>query len=1056
MLHAPHEFSAQGYSLENQAAALESDLLSRTDVEVSSAKEKIPARDGLQNASSQNDEDASTHSINYPNLFDGVHATKESANLTHFPWDSMLDEIYPNRLLIGWQCTNDDILNGYNEQQRRQLKNYHENTTSNHFSETGTGSSSKHTETQRELQFPQSVAPFTIPSPILPRPSIFNCPQLNDPNCSIVMNATSCDEYTALRPEVTTKLYPTLDASSTTFVVFERLRQLFIEKQKMHSNIEWNTAPTKERIDSSATENLLAKNTRAKLRETIKNWFDKDTVKYVRRLYKRKQSHIPFKIEKTHNEQEKKIDKSRKNETKGVSPMDYESSRNELLEKISNTSMPFFQTSEQGITICEIDLIHLKLQNESKKFGNGFCSNICECQQKKRNAALSMEFTSSDVMEEIQKLDEEKKVYLRVLKSFVAEFSQAHYSDNIAFIIPDAPICLSAFRNGPSGNLSHNRGIKNSQPQSSTPNFNDLPHVGEKALPIIQAPDSDKLEKKEIPLPENERLSRNSEKENVASDGNITSEYQNSSDPLSPRNTKGNSNKIMAEQHSFRTETTQAAESNSKTRPTFLGSISFTPDTITSPPNDPLFNLQWALRPFSSSIEAQSSQSCIQTAKLETNALSLSNSKVKDFCEGITGQSASKQRKDAAIGIDALSAWEIERRLLLKGSTHKARNIVPVAIIDTGVNYFHQDIQGSMWINEAELFGKPNVDDDNNGYIDDVYGWNFFHENNNPMDDNGHGTHISGIVAARRDNGEGISGICSSSRIMSLKILDRKGEGDISKAIPAIQYALDNGARIITNSWGGIPGSNSRLLGTFLQQIIDVSNPSIFVVAAGNDGLDITNEPYYPASLLRDWTLTVGAYAMDGSIPAWSNYGSANVHFTAPGENITSLWLNQHYRLSSGTSMAAPMASGVACLILARKPLLRPQQVVDALLETITPVPTHVGLSISSGRLNAYQALRFSDFHFFSLSDEAFAIKKSKMYRIEPTNPNLPNTFDNNLQDFSVQSIVVDIQTDDLPIGKYYGYIELSYLKAAESSANIERIRVVVQIRIPVSLSIIA
>ncbi|KAF8822464.1 subtilisin SUB8 [Cardiosporidium cionae] len=1039
--------------MKSKVTANKDDFISKSNVAAAKEREKLTGKDGMRNSSLQSEEKASPYSRASPKPFDTVNTTSGSVNLTDIPWDNILDEIYPNRLLIGWQCNNDDILNENNTQQRRKVKHSYGNTASNNFFKTGAGEPTEPMDSQRRLQSIQSVAPSTESSSNLSSSHILNCSQLNDPNRSIVMNFTSCDMYSTPHAVATSELHGiTLYDSTATFVVFDRLRQL-LDKQQMFT--QSNTLRNDTSIDSFGTEISSAATTREKLRQTILNWFDEDAIESIRLLYKRKRSHIPFKREKAGQEQLKKQELSKKTGKGGASQLNHASLYSKLPKLNSNLSLPYFETSGQGKTICEIDLIQLKSHNEIKEIRGKFCSNFCDCQKKKKEAALSTKLLSPDILKEMQKLDEEKRGFLQILKSFVAKFSQPHYSENIAFIIPDAPVCLNALRNGSSKHLTNDTDIENSQSQLSKSNFTDLSPAKENALPISQEQISETFEKQYVPSFTNNDFPRYPGEKTAAIAGSTTNERENTLIFSSSRDTKSYSNETMATQQTFLIETTQATESNSKIKPTFSTDSLRISDAMSSP-NDPLFNLQWSLRPISSYIESKSSKNCIQTASSETNALSISSSKVEDFCAGITGQSASEYGKNAApIGIDAVAAWEVERLLSLKEHTRSKQNIVPVAIIDTGVNYFHQDLQESMWINEAELFGEANVDDDDNGYIDDVYGWNFFHGNNNPMDDNGHGTHISGIVAARRDNREGISGLCSSSRIMALKILNHNGEGDISKAIPAIQYALDNGARIITNSWGGIPGSNSRLLGTLLQQIIDVSSPSVFVVAAGNDGLDITSKPYYPASLLRDWTVTVGAYAMNGSIPVWSNYGNDNVHFTAPGENITSLWLNQHYRLSSGTSMAAPMASGVACLILSRKPTLHSQQVVDALLETVTPVPAHKGSSISSGRLNAYQALRFSDFHFFSLSNDAFSLKKPVMDPIESALPNLPTSFNNNEQDFNMQSIVVDVQADDLLVGWYYGYVELSYVKAAESYANVEHVTVV-QIRIPINLSITA
>eukprot|EP00920_Eleutheroschizon_duboscqi_P039679 GHVT01095302.1.p1 GENE.GHVT01095302.1~~GHVT01095302.1.p1 ORF type:complete len:418 (-),score=85.51 GHVT01095302.1:811-2064(-) len=283
-----------------------------------------------------------------------------------------------------------------------------------------------------------------------------------------------------------------------------------------------------------------------------------------------------------------------------------------------------------------------------------------------------------------------------------------------------------------------------------------------------------------------------------------------------------------------------------------------------------------------------------------------------------------------------------------------------------------------MWVNLAEAYGEKGVDDDGNGFVDDLYGWNFLHDTNNPYDDNGHGSHVAGIIAAQRGNGVGVAGISDGARVMALKILDERGEGDVSQAIPAIRYANANGARVITNSWGGIPGAGGLILGLLLEEALSETADTLFVVASGNDGVDISASPYYPASFLRDWTLTVAAYDRNGLVPSWSNFGKDNVHLTAPGENITSTWTDNQFRLSSGTSMAAPMAVGTAALLLSDMPRLKPQQVLDILLASAVDDPGHQGKSITRGRLNAHVAKLIAPLYFFSPSKTKLTLAPTK------------------------------------------------------------------------------
>ena len=187
--------------------------------------------------------------------------------------------------------------------------------------------------------------------------------------------------------------------------------------------------------------------------------------------------------------------------------------------------------------------------------------------------------------------------------------------------------------------------------------------------------------------------------------------------------------------------------------------------------------------------------------------------------------------------IDALEAWDIQT-----GSSD-----IVVAVIDTGVDYNHVDLAANMWVNEAELNGVNNFDDDNNGYVDDIRGWDFCTygqlRDSDPMDDYGHGTHCSGTIAAVGNNSIGITGVSWNAKIMPLRFLGSSGSGYTSDAIPAIQYAIDNGAHIMSNSWGG--GSSLAL-----KDAISAADSAgiLFIAAAGNDGQNNDQYPHYPSS----------------------------------------------------------------------------------------------------------------------------------------------------------------------------------------------------------------
>ncbi|MEN6427016.1 MAG: S8 family peptidase [Phycisphaerales bacterium] len=294
--------------------------------------------------------------------------------------------------------------------------------------------------------------------------------------------------------------------------------------------------------------------------------------------------------------------------------------------------------------------------------------------------------------------------------------------------------------------------------------------------------------------------------------------------------------------------------------------------------------------------------------------------------------------------IQASEAWD----------TCRGGSDVVVAIIDTGVDYDHRDLQGNLWVNEAELNGEADVDDDGNGYVDDIHGYNFADDTSDPMDDHGHGTHCAGIVAAVGNNGLDIAGVCWSARIMAIKILDAGGEGDAADAVPAIYYAVANGADIISGSWGG-EGSSDALK----EAIVYAHRRGVLVVtAAGNLNSDAA---YYPAA----YPEVLSVAATDSSDHRWylSNYGSW-VDLAAPGYNIASLRRGVPQSTStrslttrmSGTSMAAPHVSGACALLLSANPLLTCDELHDIVMATgdaITP-----GIAGSDRRLNVYAALQ--------------------------------------------------------------------------------------------------
>ena len=274
---------------------------------------------------------------------------------------------------------------------------------------------------------------------------------------------------------------------------------------------------------------------------------------------------------------------------------------------------------------------------------------------------------------------------------------------------------------------------------------------------------------------------------------------------------------------------------------------------------------------------------------------------------------------------------------------------IVVAVIDTGVQYTHRDLSANIWNNTDEIPGNA-LDDDGNGYVDDVRGWNFVNNTPDPKDDNSHGTHVSGTIGAVGNNALGVAGVNWHVRIMPLKALDRDGIGLTSDLISAIEYANANGASVISNSWGG--GSKNQALNDTL-----AASTAVVVCAAGNYGDNNDLTPFYPASYSGNNIIAVAATDHSDVLESYSNYGLNSVDLAAPGMNIYSTTLEGNYSLKSGTSMATPHVSGVVALIKAVNPSLNALQIKTIILSTVDSKPSLTGKVVSGGRLNAYKAL---------------------------------------------------------------------------------------------------
>ncbi len=293
--------------------------------------------------------------------------------------------------------------------------------------------------------------------------------------------------------------------------------------------------------------------------------------------------------------------------------------------------------------------------------------------------------------------------------------------------------------------------------------------------------------------------------------------------------------------------------------------------------------------------------------------------------------------------IKAPTAWN---------TTTGPANLV-VGIIDTGIDRSHPDLVDNIWKNPGETVNG--LDDDGNGYVDDLYGWDFAYGDNNPSDVDGHGTHTAGTVGARGNNGVGVAGVNWQVKLVALKFLDDTGSGYTSNAILAMQYANRMGIQVTNNSWGG---------GGFSQGLYDAINASkannhLFIAAAGNSNVNNDTTPHYPSSYNLDNVISVASITSTDARSSFSNYGKTSVDLGAPGSSILSTTPGNTYSTYSGTSMATPHVAGAAAMIVGLRPTWTYAQVRDAILKTARPVTALSGLTVTGGTLDLAAAVAY-------------------------------------------------------------------------------------------------
>ncbi|HEX8501554.1 MAG TPA: S8 family peptidase, partial [Pyrinomonadaceae bacterium] len=291
--------------------------------------------------------------------------------------------------------------------------------------------------------------------------------------------------------------------------------------------------------------------------------------------------------------------------------------------------------------------------------------------------------------------------------------------------------------------------------------------------------------------------------------------------------------------------------------------------------------------------------------------------------------------------VRALPAWQ--------AATGSAATLI--AVLDSGVDFTHPDLRANEWNNPREQ--ENGRDDDRDGYVDDLHGWDFVADGAAVTDVSGHGTAVAGIIAAEGNNGVGTSGVMWRAGLMSLRVLDSNGAGDVAAAVEAIDYAVAHGAQVINCSWGtGAPSESLR------EALARAGAAGVVVVAsAGNAGRDVDAAPYYPASYGLSNVISVAATDAADRLASWSNWGAAGVKVAAPGVGVLTTAKGGGYEAVTGTSAAAPVVAGIAGLIKSLRPSLKAERTREAVVQTARAVPGLAGKVEAGGVADAAAAL---------------------------------------------------------------------------------------------------
>lgn len=304
-------------------------------------------------------------------------------------------------------------------------------------------------------------------------------------------------------------------------------------------------------------------------------------------------------------------------------------------------------------------------------------------------------------------------------------------------------------------------------------------------------------------------------------------------------------------------------------------------------------------------------------------------------------------------GVSVLSAYT--------NATSAAKETILVAVVDTGIDYNHEDLKNIVWTNEDEIAGNG-VDDDNNGYIDDIHGINTLVRDSagrptpEIMDGHSHGTHVSGTIGAEQNNNTGIAGIASKVKIMGIRTVPNSGDETDVNVVESYIYAAKNGAKLINCSFGKAVNEGGQIVKEAMDYI-GKEYGVLVIIAAGNDSSNIDSRPTWPASYTSENTLVIASTGSNGALSYFSNYGATSVDVAAPGSNIYSSTPGNTYQSMSGTSMATPTTVGVAAEVWSHYPHLTHMQLKKVLMDSVTKMSGFAGRMQAAGRIDLEKAL---------------------------------------------------------------------------------------------------